>query len=290
MNTAITVIVPIFKHWHLMDVFFEKMEQQTLPKSLWELVIVDNGSPEVPLENDLPGFAKVLVCDKPGSYAARNVGIKCAKGELLVFTDADCQPDPDWLKVHWAEYKANGDQILNAGAVKVTKLTKGDPNEYELYDIFLGIPQKRYVTSRGYAVTANLGIPAEVFNKAGVFDDSRFSGGDAEYCKRANEKGFKLRYADAAVVLHPARSSWSELETKARRVKGGQIKNGSYTRRFGFFLKSFLYPLLAILKVLKSRISLSEKMRIIKVVIKLGVVEVLEVIGLLIGLKKPERR
>src|SRR5690606_32820954 len=126
---------------------------------------------EVPSQEEMPDFVTLLSCTTPGSYAARNMGLRHARGELLVFTDADCQPHADWLQSHWDAFVQHGVDTLNAGAVTVAKLTPGKPNDYELYDSYLGIPQERYATQRGYAVTANLAIPHKVFERVGGFDE-----------------------------------------------------------------------------------------------------------------------
>ena len=32
------------------------------------------------------------------SYAARNQGIKASKGDIIIFTDADCRPLSNWIE------------------------------------------------------------------------------------------------------------------------------------------------------------------------------------------------
>lgn len=286
---VITIIVPVFNHWSYMQGFFDGMAQQTLSAEHWQLIVVDNGSKDIPESDSLPDFVCLVTCSTPGSYAARNAALKHARGDLILFTDADCRPVPEWLEIHRAAYLKNGDRTLNAGAVIVKRLVDGALNDYELYDSFFGIPQERYATRRGYAVTANLGIPRHAFDVIGEFDERRFSGGDAEFCRRATSAGFALQYISDAIVLHPARSTWAELATKARRVKGGQIRNGPFSRRIGFVFKSFLYPTVDVLRVLKADLPWPEKRRILSVTFRLAVVQLKEVFLLMLG-KNPERR
>src|SRR5690606_11370451 len=87
-----------------------------------------------------------------------------------------------------------------------------------------GIPQERYVR-HGYGATANLGTTRMVLDRVKGFDARRKSGGDADFCRRATGSGSGLEYLPQAIVDHPARATWLELKTKARRVKGGQIRH-----------------------------------------------------------------
>ena len=67
----------------------------------WELIVVDNGSSDgtdmllSTIEADLP---VVVVGEKqPGKSRALNKALKHARGDILLFTDDDVVPDPDWL-------------------------------------------------------------------------------------------------------------------------------------------------------------------------------------------------
>jgi len=272
-----------------MGSFFEKIRNQSLPANFWRLIVVDNGSTSLPDAASLPEFVELIVCSAPGSYAARNLALQRANADLIVFTDADCQPCENWLNELWSTYTTSGPMVILAGAVTVKKLTTGAPNDYEVYDILCGIPQKHYVGKRGYAVTANLAVPRDAFNNVGLFDGNRFSGGDAEFCKRALNNGYRLNYLPEAEVLHPARSTWEEIETKARRIKGGQIKNGPLARRLMFFIATFIYPFLSILHLLQSDVSRLDKRRAMRVSVRISKVQICEVLRLIWG-GQAERR
>lgn len=285
----VTVIVPVYEDWHDAMGLIEALKAQTLNQDLWTAVFVDNGSEVLPERSSLPGFVNLTTCTTPGSYAARNEGLKAASSEYLVFTDADCRPDPQWLEQMLVRLDSDDSPDLVAGDVIVGKLDQGEPNVYELYDIALGLPQKRYV-SRGYAVTANLAVRRDVFDGVGVFDARRFSGGDAEFCRRAGFAGYKLVFAPDAAVHHPARSEWRQLERKARRVKGGQLLNGPRMRRAMFCIRTFLPPVFAFLFALQCRrISKFRRFQVCAVQSRLWLTEMSEVLRLFLG-ATPERR
>jgi GT2 family glycosyltransferase len=132
--------------------------------------------------------------------------------------------------------------MLLAGGVSVFPIDISNMTSIEMYEVALGLPQARCVP-RGYAVTANLFVPAKIFQEYGKFDQSRFSGGDVEFCRRIVSHNVPLDYCESARVDHPARRNWHELEAKVRRVKGGQITAGSLSSRILYTIRTLLPPL-----------------------------------------------
>lgn len=289
-NIDLSVIAPVFEGWDIIWRLFQALEAQTFAKDRYEVIMVDNGSTFIP--EAIPSFVKLLKCEKPGSYAARNIGIDSARGELLVFTDADCVPINTWLEDIWNAYTETKGKALLAGSVEVKSFEREkDANIWELYDSYLGLPQERFVKKRGYAVTANVAVPRSAFDDVGMFDSARFSGGDAEFCQRAVAGGYELQYLESARVFHPARSTWEELARKSRRLKGGQFRNGPLKRRVWFFFRHVCEPPIGALKVFarRSKYTLIERLRIYTVLMSLWCYESLEIVLLLLG-KTPERR
>jgi GT2 family glycosyltransferase len=78
----------------------ESLTRQSLPPD--EVLVVDNNSTldYAPVlrrfEHRLP--LRAVVEKTPGIPAARNRGIQEAAGELILFTDDDCQADPHWVQ------------------------------------------------------------------------------------------------------------------------------------------------------------------------------------------------
>lgn len=244
-----SVIVPVYEHWHLVPTLLQCLTAQTLPRDEFEILLVDNGSSKFTPPDTLPPNARVLECQTPGSYAARNAALREARGEWLAFTDADCRPTPTWLEQ--LQTAATNNTTLLAGVVDVVSDAE-KPNAYEMYDMVKGIPQAWYVR-RGYSATANLAVPRRIVEELRGFDEKRFSGGDADFCLRAKIRGHRLRFVPEAIVKHPARDSWGAIATKARRVKGGQIRAGSSRRRLFWALRTLSPPVDLIIRFLRVR-------------------------------------
>ncbi|MFV0244969.1 MAG: glycosyltransferase family 2 protein [Qingshengfaniella sp.] len=281
----VSVIIPVYQHWQHIPALLARLAAQTLPTGEMEILIVDNGSPMERPDLALPGNARVLTCSAPGSYAARNLGAAAARGRLLAFTDADCLPDFGWL----AAMVAAADrlpQCLLAGPVRI--VTSDSANSYEIYDCIRGIPQERYVRL-GYAASANLVVPRPVFDAVSGFDTGRFSGGDADFCRRAGSAGHEIALVPEAVVDHPARNSWQALAVKARRVKGGQITGGPRRLRVQWFLRTLTPPLRASVRFVRAPRPWHDRVIAISVLYRLWLVELAEVARLLAG-RLPERR
>ena len=285
-----SVIVPVFNDWRLLPDLFACLQKQTIGASGFELILVDNGSDWYPDESTDPVFAKRVYCATPGSYAARNAGIAQARGDIFAFTDADCRPEPEWLlEGVRCVYGPGQARAIVAGAVVMTSRDPEHPARYELYDLVMGIPQERYV-KRGYGVTANLFVPREVCERLGGFDERRFSGGDAEFCRRAGRIDTPVLYCGAAVVGHPARRTMDELVRKVRRVKGGQITAGPLGRRMLYAVYTFVPPLRVWKEAFSaSGFSVAERLTVCAVQLRLWAAEIAELFRRLLG-HPPERR
>jgi GT2 family glycosyltransferase len=285
-----SVIVPVYEQWGLIPELLRALAAQTLPPRDFEVILVDNATVDFQPPALGPGHVRISHCTTPGSYAARNRGAADARARWLVFTDADCLPQPDWLR-HFADLvdQCGSDNQLLAGAVRMTA-AKSNPNRYEIYDLVRGIPQHLYV-SKGYAATANLAVSDRLFKTLGGFDEQRLSGGDADFCRRAVRAGAHLRFAPAAIVAHPARRSWTALCTKARRVKGGQLRAGQALTRALWLLRSFIPPLHLYLRYL-SRRQYPVHYRLVAMLVQTRIwgVELSEAIRLVFLGGEPERR
>ena len=69
--------------------------QSTKPREVF-VVVDDEGDSTIPVAREYG--AKVLINQKGKLYNARNTALENCRTEVLAFTDADCELDPDWVK------------------------------------------------------------------------------------------------------------------------------------------------------------------------------------------------
>ncbi|WP_334078978.1 glycosyltransferase family 2 protein [Microbulbifer sp. M83] len=288
MGVEISIIIPVFEQWEFVPDLLDCLYAQSYPMDKVEVLLVDNGSREISVPDNLRDNIRILHCKTRGAYAARNWGVQHSRGEWLVFTDADCLPSKSWLGeiATLACSKERGDVFI---AGRVDSVNKEDPSAYEIFDMVRGIPQEHYVR-RGYAATANLSVPRSLIKRIGGFNERLFSGGDAEFCRRATQKDFRLVYTDAAVVAHRTRASWNAIATKARRVKGGQLTCKSRGHKLWVYIRTLLSPGITSVRLFRNR-RFPFKYRFIASFVYLRVwgVELLELLRVSFGCE-PERR
>ena len=217
---SVSVIIPFVDNHEDVLQFKSRLDQQTYPKEFTEIIFVDNGSkrniafPEEFL-HDVIVIREFENLNSP--YSARNRGIEIAKGEVLVFVDANSRPDPDWLEKGLMCMKESGSEIT-AGDVQ---FYLGDsPPAAHIADALTSIHMEKAVLERGVAYTANLFIRKETMESVGFFEERTRSGGDVRWCMRANEKGFRISFCKESVVYKFPRSLKNLLIKKIRTGKG----------------------------------------------------------------------
>lgn len=219
---TVSVIIPVYNDEERLQHCLDALCSQTYPAERREIIVVDNGSDVVPDEVVASCEGARLVHEaKEGSYAARNRGIESASGEILAFTDADCEPSSAWLE-HGVKCLFSAENVgLVAGRVELVPRAPDQPTPYEYHDMFTYLDQRSAVEQGHYGATANLFTHRTVMSAVGSFNEELVSGGDKEWGQRVHRHGYELVYCEKALVQHPARDSFWALLSKELRVAGG---------------------------------------------------------------------
>jgi glycosyltransferase involved in cell wall biosynthesis len=190
----------------------EALARQTY-RGDWEVIIVDNGSTDgtgdvaADWRDRLPRLRVVRADERRGASYARNVGSMAARGDFLVFCDADDVVSSGWLE-GMAVAAERADVI--GGALEMLELNS--------QAAWAG----RHVAPRlmpaarpdgAFAVSSNCGLWQNVFHWVGGWDESYVGAAseDKELSRRAESCGFRLGSTEGAVVHYRLRTDTRSL-------------------------------------------------------------------------------
>jgi glycosyltransferase involved in cell wall biosynthesis len=198
-----SIVVPLYNAAAYVERCVRALLSQTAPADCYEILVVDNNSTDASAA--IAGsFDRVQLMEEPdqGSYAARNRGIRGARGEIVAFTDPDCVPREDWLEQIG---RAMGDPTT--GVVLGERRFARDSGVLGMlaaYESALGA--RIFTTQRTksyYAYTNNMAVRMSLLKALGGFEH-RLRGADSQFLRRAMELHGApvLKYAPEAVVRH----------------------------------------------------------------------------------------
>jgi GT2 family glycosyltransferase len=181
----------------------------------WEVIVSDNGSTDGTTKaaacwaGRLPELRTVWAGTRLGVSHARNVGARAARGNFIIFCDADDMATPGWLRAMVASART-ADVV--GGRLNHTTLNPAPVGLWRDFGTALPIA----LDFLPYAVGASLGVHTEVLSALGGFnEDYRGGGDDVEFSWRAQLAGYTLGFASDAVMCYRHREGLYPLAKQA---------------------------------------------------------------------------
>jgi cellulose synthase/poly-beta-1,6-N-acetylglucosamine synthase-like glycosyltransferase len=196
----ISVIIPVYNGEKVIGSCLESLLKQTLKPD--EIIVVDDGSIDK-TKDIVKKFRKVKLIEQKhkGPAAARNLGARNAKGDILLFIDADCKADKKWVEEMVKPFKKR-DVVGVQGRYKTEQ--KGLIARFvqcEIEERYERMKKSEYIDFIG---SYSAGYRKKIFMDFGGFDESFImaSGEDPDLSFKIAKAGYKMVFNEKAIVFH----------------------------------------------------------------------------------------
>lgn len=216
-SLAVSVLIATRNRSSLLEQTIGRLVQQDIPKSEWELIIIDNGSSDATQET----LARVrrrlpLVVfrePRPGKNQALNRALPHVRGDLVAFTDDDIIPDPGWLRNLLEAAQRWPDDTIFGGLIEPL-FPAGAPSWLQDPGFRYGsMAFAHYAPAPGEGPVDELPFGPNLAIRREVLANDRFSesigpspmGSESELLMRLRARGHRCIYVPSARVEHEVR-------------------------------------------------------------------------------------
>lgn len=223
----------------------------------FEVIVVDQSDKSFPAKDNYYQKIKTKITivrsQSKGAGRARNIGIKKAKGQIIVFLDDDVVADKDLIKSHVEAY---GNKSI--GAVCGRVITRGQKIEAdnqqtgrikwwgEFTDGFSSSVSQEVTT----AITCNSSWRCDVLGRIGGFDEKLdLIREDSDLSLRTIAEGYKIAFIPKALAYHHRAESGGYRKTEGRL----DWYRGFFRCETYFFLKHWPHYLVPLVLLLRSK-------------------------------------
>ena len=229
-----------------------------------ELIIVDNCSSD----NTVNGIEEIISSEKLnirliknsinfGYAAGNNIGIKEARGDIIILLNNDTIVSRDWL-LNLSSIISDHSDLGMLGPVSNSV---GNEQMIAIDGINELNFEANYKNHSSHSInlyhTDNLGffcvaIKKEVIEAVGLLDEEFGIGmfEDTDYCVRTTEAGFKLAFTEKVFIYHSGSYSFKKITSNeyaslfSRNLEYFQKKHGKNKWGFSLILKNFMQVLI----------------------------------------------
>jgi glycosyltransferase involved in cell wall biosynthesis len=111
----ISVVVPTYEEERSIQAFLKQFENQTIPRSEFEIIIVDGDSEDRTREIAGDYADKVIIQERKGIGGARNDGVDIAGAPFIATTDADIRLPARWLEIMLSHFEKDEKVVAVVG-------------------------------------------------------------------------------------------------------------------------------------------------------------------------------
>ena len=201
-SPAYSVVIPAYEEAQQIHRCVRALTEQSVRRSLYEIIVVDDGSRDGTAAV-AAGAGADVVLERPhsGVAAARNAGLAVAQGEVVLFTDADCEPSREWI-ARMVEPIVRGDAVGVKGTYRTRQtrlIARLVQLEFEIrYERMCLLPQIDFIDTYAAAYRRDVLVAAGGFDVHYPVPSAE----DVDLSFRLAQRGHKLVFVPEAWVWH----------------------------------------------------------------------------------------
>ena len=213
---SVTVVVPVRNRELTIQPLLESLQKLDYDRNKVEVIVVDGNSTDKTREIVKKYPVKLVVEKRKGLNLARNTGIKCAKGEIVAFTDSDCRVPPNWITKIVENFK---DPRVSCVGGSAKALDSDFISQYADNSIVRLMPffMKREELEKvkpffRHPAGCNMAFRRKVAEEVGYFDENiQYGFDEVEFADRICRAGYKMILDPDVLVWHKHRSTFREF-------------------------------------------------------------------------------
>lgn len=251
----VSIIIPVKNEERMLDKCLKSLQGVEYPKERLEIIVSDGHSTDKSKEIALRYGTKMVTNDKEIVVSGRNRGFEISKGDIVVFTEADCIFDSKWVK---NSIKYFADSNIGGGGGRI--LMPNDSSSFEkAIDIIFNVAELFHMTSHRKNVSSVIkvdDIPGgnafyrrQALEKVMPVDENLLTAEDSLMNLCIRRLGYQLVFASDVMLWHYHRSSFKRFARQTYRYAIGRLQVGKKERELismfhilsGFSLPIFLF-------------------------------------------------
>ncbi|MEN8907313.1 MAG: glycosyltransferase [Clostridiales bacterium] len=207
----VSVIIPAYNAEKHIERCIKSLINQNYPKNKLEIIVINNNSSDS-TKSILKKYSVIYKFEGiPGPSAARNKGLKIARGKYILLLDADCVATKNWIlnhiKAHQMLFEEDRSyKIVGGGIAGINE------NYWSMCDDFGSwtnehpkMPPKKDLF---YFPTANMSFSRELIDKHHIYFDKDLKfGEDIDFCNNVKKRNYKIYFEPEAKLFHINRTT-----------------------------------------------------------------------------------
>jgi glycosyltransferase involved in cell wall biosynthesis len=228
----ISIVVPTYNEEQNIERCLRSLNDQTVPRNTYEIIVVDGNSKDRTRELAEPLADKVFIQTSKRVGGARNDGAMAARGDIIATTDADCILPRDWVERIERDFAEK--KIVQLYGT-VYPIEGGIRNNLSLLGATVFSRLGYYTRTIYFTLGCNTAFDREAFMQAGMYRCID-AGDDLEIAQRMRKLG-KV-YLDPALKVGFSMRRYQQFGTLKSIwewfyivLRGGNAKGVSYSQR-----------------------------------------------------------